>query len=392
MYCVYPIRESDFSSYSYKILISVKTFKAAGKTASEWEKRGVAILVVSVCCLVHSIFPKFGVRGMNAIVLIKVVTLTFIVVTGWVVLGGGTKVEDPYASFHNAFEGTTSSGYFWANAIFQVLNSYTGWSNAAYVLNEVKNPVRTLKIAGPLGLGICMIFYLLANVAYFAAATPEEVNASEVTVASLFMEKVFGEAGSRAISVLIAISAFGNVLTVTFAQARVNQELAKEGVIPFPKFWASNWPVGAPSAALFLHWIPSFIVILAIPFGIAYQFILELEGYPSSIINFFVVVGFFWLRYSEPQLARPFRCWLPVAAFYMVAQAFLIVAPFLRPPGGVGSTPPLPYWLYPVVGIAVLGAGVLYVSKSWAGSISYLGSPKISDDCCPLCHLYIWKC
>ena len=37
-----------------------------------------------------------------------------------------------------------------------------------YVLNEVKNPVRTLKIAAPLGLGLCAIFYLFANIAYFA--------------------------------------------------------------------------------------------------------------------------------------------------------------------------------------------------------------------------------
>lgn len=37
-----------------------------------------------------------------------------------------------------------------------------------YVLNEVKNPVRTLKIAGPLGLGLCAVFYIFANIAYFA--------------------------------------------------------------------------------------------------------------------------------------------------------------------------------------------------------------------------------
>ena len=48
------------------------------------------------------------------------------------------------------------------------MNAYAGWSNVNYVLNNVKNPVRTLKIAGPLGLGICAILYLLANVAYFA--------------------------------------------------------------------------------------------------------------------------------------------------------------------------------------------------------------------------------
>ena len=87
------------------------------------------------------------------------------------------------------------------------------WSNAAYVLNEVRNPIRTLKIATPLALGICGTLYMLANVAYFSAATPEEIANSGVTVASYFMGKVFGTSAKRALSVLVAISAFGNVMT-----------------------------------------------------------------------------------------------------------------------------------------------------------------------------------
>ncbi len=52
--------------------------------------------------------------------------------------------------------------------MFKVLSAYAGWSNVNYVMNEVRNPVRTLKIAGTLGLGICAVLYLLANVAYFS--------------------------------------------------------------------------------------------------------------------------------------------------------------------------------------------------------------------------------
>lgn len=154
-------------------------------------------------------------------------------------------------------------------------------------------------------------------------------------------------------------------MTVTFAQARVNQELAKEGVIPFSRFWASTWPFGAPSAGLLLHFIPSFIVIVAIPFGDAYNFILDLEGYPSSVIYFLVVVGLFWLRYTAPDMPRPFKVWWPVAAFFLAAQVFQLVVPFLRPPGGIGDTPPLPYWLYLVVSIGILVASVLYWVVWW---------------------------
>ena len=258
-----------------------------------------------------------------------------------------------------------------------------------YVLNEVKDPVRTIKIAGPLGLATCGALYILANVAYFAAATPEEVAESGTTVAAYFMGKVFGTAAEKAIryvlipsqpsspwliysqSVLVALSAFGNVLTVTFAQSRVNQELAKEGVIPLPRFWASSWPFGSPSAGLLLHFIPSFIVIIAIPFGNAYNFILDLEGYPVAIINFLVVAGLLYLRWSAPNTERKFKVWLPVALFFLLAQTFLLVAPFLTPPGGIGDTPPIPYWLSSVIGLVIMVASIGYWFVWW------VAAPKI---------------
>lgn len=108
---------------------------------------------------------------------------------GWVVLSGRTHIQNPHANFHDAFAGSSHSSndvrlsfhpplrvfssdrkyhVQYATATFKVLNAYAGWSNVNYVLNDVKNPVRTLKIAGPLGLGICATLYLLANVAYFA--------------------------------------------------------------------------------------------------------------------------------------------------------------------------------------------------------------------------------
>lgn len=178
-------------------------------------------------------------------------------------------------------------------------------------------------------------------------------------MASYFVGKVFGTTAEKVISVFVALSALGTVLTVTFAQSRVNQELAKEGVVPYGKFWASTWPKKAPGAGLLLHFIPSFIVIIAIPFGDAYDFILDVEGYPSSVINLFVVIGLFILRWKAPDLPRPFKTWIVVPMFFFAAQCFLLVAPFLRPPGGKGDTS-LPYWLYPIVGIAVLVAGAVY--------------------------------
>jgi solute carrier family 7 (L-type amino acid transporter), member 9/15 len=77
-------------------------------------------------------------------------------------------VATTFAFFLSGCLSVSNVAIQYATATFKVLNAYSGWSNVNYVLNDVKNPVRTLKIAGPLGLGICAVLYLLANVSYFA--------------------------------------------------------------------------------------------------------------------------------------------------------------------------------------------------------------------------------
>lgn len=95
-------------------------------------------------------------------------------------------------------------------------------------------------------------------------------------VASLFIEKMFGQSAGRAINVIIALSAIGNVLAVIFGQGRINQELGREGVLPFSKFFASNKPFNAPFAGLALQWAVSLVIMLAPPEGDAYSFLLNL--------------------------------------------------------------------------------------------------------------------
>ena len=100
---------------------------AANHKATQWEERGIAIAVIIVVTCMHTFTPALGVKLNNVLGLIKIVVLLFIVITGWVVLGGNVhKIPDPGASFRNSFAGSSSSGYEYATALFKVLNSYSG--------------------------------------------------------------------------------------------------------------------------------------------------------------------------------------------------------------------------------------------------------------------------
>ncbi|KZT07117.1 amino acid transporter, partial [Laetiporus sulphureus 93-53] len=346
------------------IVFAEYVLNAAGMEVTRWNERGIAVAVIVFATLLHGLTPKLGIYIMNALSVFKVFILLFVVVSGWVVLSGHTQVADPHVNFRNAFVGSSHSSYEYATATFKVLNAYAGWSNVNYVMNNVKNPIRTLKIAGPLGLGFCAVMYILANISYFAAASKEEIENAGVTVASLFFSNVFGQRAKKALDVIVSLRyLLPCIATQLVSTHHLHAELAKEGIpLPFGnRFWASNWPTGkSPLPGLIIHLIPSVIIILAPPPSVAYPFIIDVEGYPSQIINFFVVVGLFWFRWKRPNAKRPFKIWWPFAFFYLAAAVFLLVAPFVRPPGGVGDTPPLPYYLYCLVGIAVMFVGVFY--------------------------------
>jgi amino acid transporter len=103
----------------------------------------------------------------------------------------------------------------------------------------------------------------------------DEIISSGRILAASFFRNVFGHRAERALSVFVALSAFGNVLSVIFSQGRLVQELGREGILPFSRLWASNRPFNAPLAGLFEHWCVSVIIMLAPPPGDAYNFILK---------------------------------------------------------------------------------------------------------------------
>jgi len=347
-----------------------------------WPARGVGIAGVTFAVALHAVAPKWGVRLFNVLGIFKVVTLLFIVFSGFAALAGHRRVPNPH-NFDNAFRIEEGEGYggggaqAYSNAILNVIYSYKGWENANYVVSELKNPRKTLAIAAPLAVGGVTILYLLANVAYFAAISKEELATSDVLVAGVFFKNMFGDsAGARVLPVFVCLSNLGNVLAVSFAHARLNQELAKEGMLPFSRFWASNKPFNAPAASLFLHWIVTVIVLVAPPAGPAYSFVVNLYTYPGSWINGFVGAGLIYLQWSKTEnWSSPWHTYLPISILWLLSNAFLVIVPFI-PPTGSWTADGYPYYVFPVVGVGVLLLGAVYW-VAWTMVLPRIGGYKV---------------
>ncbi|EEH41495.2 high-affinity methionine permease [Paracoccidioides lutzii Pb01] len=365
---------------SNSVIFGEYILRAAQVEVTRWNQRGVGLACITAAFLIHGFALKWGLRLQNLLGAIKLIIIVVIAVAGWAALGGALKVEKPN-NFHNAFEGTRGSAYGVVTALYSVIWSYVGYNNANYALSETRNPVRTLKIAAPLALGIVSILYMLVNVAYFAAVPKEEILSSGRVLAASFFRNVFGPKAERALSVFVALSAFGNVLSIIFSQGRLVQELGREGILPFSRLWASNKPFDAPLAGLFEHWLVSVIIMLVPPPGDAYNFILNVILYPVSIINTFVAAGLIhlYLNRSKYNWNPPVRATLPVVIFFGLSNIFLVIAPFKQPEEGQNVYNQLPYYLHCVVGIAIVVAGGIYW-LIWAQLLPWLGNYRLEQE------------
>ena len=62
------------------IVFASNILVAANRNVTQWEERGIAIVVIAFVTLLHSLLPRWGVRLMNLLGSIKVIILVFIVV------------------------------------------------------------------------------------------------------------------------------------------------------------------------------------------------------------------------------------------------------------------------------------------------------------------------
>lgn len=373
--------QSVFLSFSSSnaIVLSRYIWRIADTEPSDWQTKGVALAAYTlavVCVIAHN---KYSLWAVNFFGALKIITLVFISITGFVVLGGNvSRVEDPHANFRNSFDGTTDNGNDLASALVSIVFSYTGYSNAFNVVNEIQDPIPKIKKFGFISVFVTAVLYMLCNIAYFAAVPKEVFAESSELAAGVFFTTVFGRGGAEtALNVLILLSAFGNLLAVLIGQSRMIREIGRQGVLPFTPFWVSTKPFGTPLGPYLLKWIMTFIMIVAPPAGDAFQFVVSLKTYPEAIFFFAMASGVYVLRRRRSRNNIPrsqFRVWDVLLIFFILVQVYILVMPWFPPEGGPYAGD-VSFWYatYCVVGIAIIivcglyYVAWIYVIPKWRG-------------------------
>ncbi|EXJ87337.1 hypothetical protein A1O3_04296 [Capronia epimyces CBS 606.96] len=373
----------SFSS-SNCIVLANYLFQTNGHSPTAWQLKGVAVAAWTVCILLLIFSNRLGYLISNAIGVVKLLTLIFVSITGLVVLGGHTRVKNPTSHFKHSFSGTSDQPYGLANGLVYIIFSYGGYNNAFNVVNEVKNPIKTIKFYSSISLLVVATLYILANVAYIAAVPLDELKASQQIAASLFFEKVFGSGRSvKGLNFLIALSAFGNLLAGNIGISRLTRECGRQGVLPFPRFWASTQPFGTPLGPYLVKYILTVIMILAPPAGDAFNFIVNLQVYPNALYNVFIAIGIYLVRWRRGKAKLPrgvFKAWDVAVVFNILVNLYMVVMPWYPPETGAdGGSYHFWYGTSSVVGIAIVVlCGLYYVF--WIYAIPYWRGYRVRQE------------
>ena len=195
-------------------------------------QRTLAVGLLTAITIVHGCFLKTGIWVQNALAWVKIGLMAFMAILGVVALflpQTSSRQNAEALSLTRLFDGSNWDIVALSTAIFKVSYSFAGYDNVNNVLNEVKDPVRTLKTMAPAALLTVAVFYMILNIAYFIVVPLEEIRNSGELIAALFFERIFGAGvASTLLPILIAVSAAGNVMVVTYALVAVSNLSASE--------------------------------------------------------------------------------------------------------------------------------------------------------------------
>ncbi|KAM0192129.1 hypothetical protein ACHAPC_001970 [Botrytis cinerea] len=352
--------------------------------ANRWNVRSIAVAVITLICFIHARYQRTGLRIINILGVGKMFFVLIVIFSGLAGLlmrigssssiiprrlnllsteyipGAPQHLSTAQRNFSHLFANSSTQPHDYATALLKILYCFRGYSTANQVLSSIRNPIPTLRTAAPIALSLVSAAYILANIAYFLVVELDDFRSAGVVVAGHFFRNIFGKVvGENVLPIAVVVSAFGNIAATSFAQARVNQELGRDGLLPFSDFFSGK-EGEAPIPGLFLHWFVSVLVIVVPPPGEIYNFLVDIGGYPVSVISVAISGGLLYLQLTPSEnYASPFRAKKVYIMVFMLSNCLLLILPWIKPAEEKGDER-FPYYAYPVTALAILGSGVVY--------------------------------
>uniref|UniRef100_F6TBT3 Amino acid permease/ SLC12A domain-containing protein n=1 Tax=Ciona intestinalis TaxID=7719 RepID=F6TBT3_CIOIN len=224
-------------------------------------------------------------------------------------------------------------------AFYKISWPYSGFSGLAFLVEEVKNPEKTLPRATIFAVSLVTIFYIFVNVGYFAVLSPIEVLSSEA-VAATFSYKLVGSL-PWLIPLLVAISTIGSYNTSILAFSRCAFVAGRNGQLPklFEMVHIHNL---TPAPAIVVTCVFS-ITLIAIG---ELDPLIDALGFTGWLHYFMNAAAVLVLRKRRPDLPRTVPTFIPL--MICCISIVFIICPIIQNP----------HFLY-FYSIILMGVGVI---------------------------------
>jgi len=361
--------------------------------------RAIAMGTVLFSCVIHGLWRQGGIYLNNILAVVKILILLMIFIIGLLAYGGVFKRTAGALSTASAFNGAKQDPYGYAESFLSILFAFGGFNQANYVIGEVDDPRRRYKWYAFSAVGIVSLFYILVNVSYFIVVPVNDFkNGITDNVAHRFFELTLGTISSswgprapQMLSGFMAICSLGNIIVMTYTAARVKQEIAKEGIIPFRRFFARGFkslripsfrrntetlPEDIPLGALVLHLSMSILLILGtwtLTASDTYGLLVDLYSYTiDALFGASLGFGLLFMRLKSRNWAERSRnSGFQINSFFSSVAAALFGIANLYPLAGKWIPPKIiillkvPWYTTGVVGSSIMVCGVLWWVMFW---------------------------
>jgi amino acid transporter len=235
-----------------------------------------------------------------------------------------------------------------------VMWAYHGWSGFTPVAEEIREPQRNIPLALLGGMGIVMLLYVSANVAYHGVLPMNELAAAGDKGAHAMAERLIGQWGTVLITAIIMCSTLGAMNSNLLLSPRVAFAMGRDGTF-FRALGEVHVVYRTPAIAIVVQSLMAIALVVASglvtiwaagmtvraddPYVVrelllrvknksVFDLLTNFVVFAGGIFEVLCVLGVIILRYRRPDLARPYRTWgypLVPAAYLLCFGGFLAV-------------------------------------------------------------------
>jgi len=343
---------SVFVGFAAPIALAAMALGGYFTTVFPWfDKVWVGAIVVILITIVHSINLLVGSRFQNVVTSIKVLLIFIFIICGFVLGNHQSITIMPVAGSWKEIGGAA-----FAISLIFVSYAYSGWNASAYIASEIENPQKNLPKSILTGTLIVMGLYVLLNFIFlYSVPIPEMADAQGspvIEIGSLSAIKIFGATGGNIMSLIISILLISTISSMVFAGPRVTMVIGED--LSALKFFARKNKKGIPVIAIALQSIIALILI----FTSSFSAVLTYLGFTLTLFTTLTVLGLFILRFTKPELPRPFKAWgYPVTPIIFLAlnlwiMYFSITTKLVESLAGLGTV--------------LIGLIIFYISKYYS--------------------------